>query len=52
MTENTYDRWKREYGSVGRDQLKRLKDLETENNRLEKLARDLSLQTCPSTRLF
>jgi transposase-like protein len=50
VTENTYDRWKREYGSVGRDQLKRLKDLETENARLKMLARDLSLWTSLSTK--
>jgi transposase-like protein len=43
VTENTYYRWKREYGSMDRDQLKRLKDLETENARLKKLVADLSL---------
>jgi len=43
VTENTYYRWKREYGSMDRDQVKRLKDLETENARLRKLVADLSL---------
>lgn len=43
VTENTYYCWKREYGSTDRDQLKRLKDLETENARLKKLAHDLAL---------
>jgi transposase-like protein len=43
VTENTYYRWKREYGSMDRDQLKRLKALEAENARLKKLVADLAL---------
>ena len=43
VTEQTYYRWKREYGSMDRDPLKRLKDLEKENKRLKKLVADLSL---------
>jgi len=43
VTEQTYYRWKREYGTMGRDQLRRLKDLEKENKRLKKLVADLSL---------
>lgn len=42
VTEQTYYRWKREYGTMERDQLKRLKDLEKENKRLKKLVADLS----------
>lgn len=41
-TSPTY-RWKREYGRMDRDQLKRLKELEKENRRLKKLVADLSL---------
>lgn len=43
VTEQTHYRWKRKYGTMDRDQLKRLKNLEKENKRLKKLARDLSL---------
>jgi transposase-like protein len=34
VTEQTYERWKREYGGLRTDQAKRLKDLEKENARL------------------
>ena len=37
VTENTYYRWRKEYGGVRSDQAKRLKDLERENARLKKL---------------
>jgi len=43
VTEQTYYRWKREYGRMSRDQLKQLKDLKKENARLKKLVADLSL---------
>ena len=43
ITENTYYRWRREYGGLRLDQAKRLKDLERENARLKKLVADLSL---------
>jgi transposase-like protein len=43
VSEQTYYRWKREYGQMDRDQLKRLKELEKENRRLKKLVADLSL---------
>ena len=43
VSEQTYYRWKREYGTMDRDQLKRLKDLKKENKRLKKLFADLSL---------
>ena len=43
VTEQTYYRWKQKYGSMDRDQLQRLKDLEKENKRLKKLVADLSL---------
>ena len=43
VSEQTYYRWKREYGRMDRGQLKRLKELEKENRRLKKLVADLSL---------
>ena len=43
VTEQTYYRWRKEYGGLGRDQAKRLKELERENARLKKLVADLSL---------
>ena len=36
MTEVTYYRWRQEYGGLKSDQVKRLKELETENARLRK----------------
>lgn len=33
VTETTYFRWRREYGGLKTDQVKRLKDLEAENTR-------------------
>ena len=38
-----YYRWKREYGGMQVDQVKRLKDVELENQRLRKLVSDLSI---------
>lgn len=43
LTEQTYYRWKKEYGGLRVDQAKRLKSLEQENVRLKKLVADLSL---------
>jgi putative transposase len=43
IKEHTYYRWKKEYGGLDVDQARRLKELETENNRLKKLVADLSL---------
>ena len=43
ITEQTYYRWRREYGGMRIDQAKRLKELEKENTRLKKLVADLSL---------
>jgi putative transposase len=43
VSENTYYRWKKEYGRLNVDQAKRLKGLETENERLKRLVADLSL---------
>ncbi len=43
VTEQTYYRWRKEYGGLRMDQAKRLKSLEQENARLKKLVADLSL---------
>lgn len=40
---NTYYRWRKEYGGLGLDQARRLKELETENARLKRVVADLSL---------
>ena len=42
-TEQTYYRWRKEYGGMRLEQAKRLKELERENARLKKLVADLSL---------
>ena len=43
VTEVTYYRWRKEFGGLKADQVKRLKDLETENTRLRKAVADLTL---------
>ncbi len=43
VTEPTYYRWRKQYGGMSRDQLKRLKELETENQRLRRAVSDLTL---------
>lgn len=43
VSEQTYYRWRKEYGGMGAEQAKRLKELERENARLKKLVADLSL---------
>ncbi|SFD50078.1 Transposase [Sulfitobacter brevis] len=43
VTIHTYYRWRKEYGGMSRDQLKRLKELETEKPRLKRIVAVLSL---------
>ncbi len=43
VTEQTYYRWRREYGGMRVEQARRLKELEKENARLKKLVADISL---------
>ncbi len=43
VTEQTYYRWRKEYGGVRTDQVKRFKELEKENVRLKKVVADLAL---------
>jgi len=40
ITENTYYRWRREYGGLKLDQAKRFKQLEQENDRLKRIVAD------------
>jgi len=44
VTVQTYYRWRKEYGGMNRDQLKRLKELETENQRLRRAVSDLTIE--------
>ena len=43
VTEQTYYRWRKEYGGLKADQAKRLKELERENARLKRLVADAEL---------
>jgi transposase-like protein len=43
VTEQTFYRWRKEYGGLKIDQAKRFKELEGENTRLRKLVSDLML---------
>ena len=44
ITEQTYYRWRREFGRLKLDQARRLKELEKENSRLKRLVAELSLE--------
>jgi putative transposase len=43
VTEVTYYRWRQDFGGLKSDQVKRLKELETENSRLRRAISDLTL---------
>ncbi len=43
ITEQTYYRWRKEYGGLRTDQAKRFKELEKENGRLKRVVADLTL---------
>ena len=43
VTEVTYYRWRQEYGGLKSDQVRRMKDLEVENQRLRRAISDLTL---------
>ncbi len=43
VTQQTYYRWRKEYGGVRTDQVKRLKELEKQNAQLKKVVADLTL---------
>ena len=44
ISEQSYYRWRKEYGGLELDQARRMKDLEKENTRLKRLVADLSLE--------
>ncbi len=43
VTQQTFYRWRKLYGGMGRSQLKRLRELETENQRLRRAVSNLTL---------
>ena len=43
VTQQTFYRWRKLYGGMGRSQLKRLKELEKDNQRLQRAVSDLTL---------
>ena len=45
VTDQTYYRWRREYGGLTVEQAKRLKELEKENLRLRRAVSDLTLES-------
>ena len=44
ISEQSYYRWRKEYGGLDLEQARRMKDLERENGRLKRLVADLSLE--------
>jgi putative transposase len=44
ITEQTYYRWRKEYGGLKLEQARRFKELERENSRLKRLVAELSLE--------
>ena len=46
VTEQTYYRWRKEYGGLRLDQAARLKALERENQRLKKIVADQAVDIC------
>ena len=44
ISQQSYYRWRKEYGGLELDQAKRMRDLERENVRLKRLVADLSLE--------
>ncbi len=43
VSENTYHRWRNQYGGIKADDVKRLKELERENGRLKRIQADQAL---------
>ena len=43
ISEQTFYRWKKQFGQMGVDEIRRLKQLEEENRKLKQLVADLSL---------
>jgi putative transposase len=45
VSEQTYHRWRAQFGGMKADDVKRLKELETENARLKRIVADQALET-------
>jgi putative transposase len=43
ISQPTYHKWRKQYGGMKADEMKRLKELERENTRLKKIVADLSI---------
>ncbi len=43
ISDKTYFRWRKEYGGLKLDQVRRMKELETENSRLRRAVSDLTI---------
>ena len=43
VSEQTFHRWRNQYGGMATDEVKRLKELEKENERLKRIVADLTL---------
>ena len=52
VSEQTYYRWRKEYGGMEVDQVRRLKDLEIENGRLKRLVADQALDNAILKEVF
>jgi putative transposase len=48
ISQQSFYRWRKEYGGLEIDQAKRMKDLERKNVRLKRLVADLSLENSPN----
>jgi transposase-like protein len=44
ISDQSFYRWRREYGGLDLDQARKMKDLEKENSRLKRLVADLSIE--------
>ena len=44
ISDQSYYRWRKEYGGLDLDQARKMKDLEKENTRLKRLVADLSIE--------
>ena len=44
VSEGTYHRWRRQFGEMGSDEVKRLKELERENTQLKRIVADKELE--------
>jgi putative transposase len=44
ISEQSFYRWRKEYGGLDLDQARKMKDLEKENSRLKRLVADLSIE--------